>query len=87
MKLWPRVRFEPAGIDESLSMAFLVLVERLTPFEPIDSGRLGRDDESGVQINPNRQQLGTEEADRSGIAGAPWRLIREPALTLAWIIV
>jgi hypothetical protein len=42
---------------------------------------------SGVQINPNREQLRAEEADRGGIAGAARQLIREPVLALAWIIV
>jgi hypothetical protein len=42
---------------------------------------------SGVQINPNREQLRAEEADRGGIADAARQLIREPVLPLAWIIV
>jgi hypothetical protein len=42
---------------------------------------------SGVQINPNCEQLRAEEADRGGIAGAARQLIREPVLALAWIIV
>jgi hypothetical protein len=42
---------------------------------------------SGVQINPNGEQLRAEEADRGGIAGAARQLIREPVLALAWIIV
>ena len=42
---------------------------------------------SGVQINPNSEQLGAEEADRGGIAGAARQLNREPVLALAWIIV
>ncbi len=42
---------------------------------------------SGVQINPNREQLRAEETDRGGIAGAARQLIREPVLALAWIIV
>jgi hypothetical protein len=41
----------------------------------------------GVQINPNREQLRTEEADGGGIAGAARQLIREPSLAFAWIIV
>jgi hypothetical protein len=41
---------------------------------------------SGIQINPNREQLGAEKADRGGIAGAARQLIREPALALACIV-
>jgi len=41
---------------------------------------------SGIQINPNCEQLGAEKADRGGIAGAAMQLIREPALARAWII-
>src|ERR1700730_18475416 len=44
-------------------------------------------DVSGVQINPNREQLSTEEADCGGIAGAARQLIREPPLAFAWIII
>src|ERR1700687_580044 len=42
---------------------------------------------SGVHINPNREQLSTEEADCGRIAGAARQLIREPSLAFAWIIV
>ena len=42
---------------------------------------------SGVQVNSNCEQLSTEEADCSGIAGAARQLIREPPLAFAWIIV
>jgi len=42
---------------------------------------------SGVQINPNCEQLSTEEADCGGIAGAARQLIGEPSLAFAWIIV
>jgi hypothetical protein len=42
---------------------------------------------SGVQINPNREQLCTEEADCGSIPGAARQSIREPPLAFAWIIV
>ena len=42
---------------------------------------------SGVQVNSNGEQLSTEEADCSGIAGAAGQLIREPPLAFARIIV
>jgi hypothetical protein len=42
---------------------------------------------SGVQINANREQLSTEEADCGGIAGAARQLIREPPLAFARIII
>ena len=42
---------------------------------------------SGVQINPNGEQLSTEEADCGGIAGAAGQLVRKPSLAFAWIIV
>jgi len=54
---------------------------------PPQAARTRRRSVSGVQVNANCEQLSTEEADCSGIAGAARQLIREPPLAFAWVIV
>jgi hypothetical protein len=43
--------------------------------------------ESGIEINPNSQEVGPEETHSSRILGATGYLAREPVLALARIIV
>jgi hypothetical protein len=40
-----------------------------------------------IQVNPNREKLGSEEAHRTSIPGAARQLVRQPSLPLTWIIV
>src|ERR1700687_4442356 len=50
----------------------------VTQTQPPKPAKWLHPDMSGVQVNAHREQLGTEEADRGGSAGAARPLIREP---------
>ncbi len=52
-----------------------------------ESGAKARQNASDIQINPYREQLGPEKADRGGVAGTASQLLSEPALAFARIVV